>query len=180
MAYQNSRRFDSEEKRFQNRNHIDYLHKNRIEAEREMMFHESQKQQFYNSGGPGIEGHIPHYDDQFVPHNSIIGWEREYTEFHVGGRRYSGVALRRPWMVAEEERRDADTDYNRRKFLKRETLPLPEKRPPSVDHHARNAGIGRRQMTVKPPSNGAVQQQGQWLHNRSGSRIVNSVGEKCT
>ena len=170
-AYHTYPRLDCEDNKFQYGNHIDFLYKNRHEAEREMMFHEPQKRQFY------------HYDDQF-------GWEREHAKFIVTGRRYSGVELRRPSMeelycgrnlgksVACEERRDADTDYNRRKFLKREALITPERRPTYVDHDGRNAGIGRRQMN--PPSSGAAQlgqwQQRQQLHNNnSGSRMVNSA-----
>ncbi|RVX01591.1 hypothetical protein CK203_017603 [Vitis vinifera] len=120
---------------------------------------------------------------------------REYTEFDFGVRRYSGVELRRPWMealhcgrnlgksVACEERRDADADYNRRKFMnhssgcwplrlmnppsngaaqqRRETLLIHEKRPPSVEDHARNGGVGRRLMN--PPSNGAAPQRRETL-----------------
>ena len=184
-AYHNSYRLDSEERKFQCRNHIDFLYKNSNEAGREMMFHEPQTTQFYNSSGLGIEGHIHHYDDQFGAHNSLVGWEREYTEFDFGGRRYSGVELRRPWMealhcgrnlgksVACEERRDADADYNRRKFMnhssgcwplvneRREALLIHEKRPPSVDDHARNGGVGRRLMN--PPSNGAAPQRRETL-----------------
>ncbi|KAL6339942.1 hypothetical protein AAG906_035033 [Vitis piasezkii] len=184
-AYHNSYRLDSEERTFQYRNHIDFLYNNSNEAGREMMFHEPQTKQFYNSGGLGIEGHIHHYDDQFGAHTSLVGWDREYREFDFGGRRYSGVELRRPWMealhcgrnlgksVACEERRDADADYNRRKFMKhssgcwplanerKEALLIHEKRPPSVDDHARNGGVGRRLMN--PPSNGAAQQRRETL-----------------
>ena len=184
-AYHNSYRLDSEERKFQCRNHIDFLYKNSNEAGREMMFHEPQTTQFYNSSWLGTEGHIHHYDDQFGAHNSLVGWEREYTEFDFGGRRYSGVELRRPWMealhcgrnlgksVACEERRDADADYNRRKFMnhssgcwplvneRREALLIHEKRPPSVDDHARNGGVGRRLMN--PPSNGAAPQRRETL-----------------
>ena len=196
-AYHNSYRLDSEDRKFRYRNHIDFLYKNSNEAGREMMFHEPQTTQFYNSSGLGIEEHIHHYDDQFGAHNSLVGWEREYTEFDFGVRRSSGVELRRPWMealhcgrnlgksVACEERRDADADYNRRKFMnhssgcwplvneRREALLIHEKRPPSVDDHARNGGVGRRLMN--PPSNGAAQQrqqQQQRQHNNSGSRMV--------
>ena len=184
-AYHNSYRLDSEDRKFRYRNHIDFLYKNSNEAGREMMFHEPQTTQFYNSSWLGTEGHIHHYDDQFGAHNSLVGWEREYTEFDFGGRRYSGVELRRPWMealhcgrnlgksVACEERRDADADYNRRKFMnhssgcwplvneRREALLIHEKRPPSVEDHARNGGVGRRLMN--PPSNGAAPQRRETL-----------------